>query len=291
MEGVASSGFLNQIVSSNYSSREKVGNRVWDWRAFGDWKPVIWSLISQYVDDKVIEIFMNQPPEYVVGDDLSWLEARIDDAGNGLVDIKAYLNDQLLERYDCIRSYHGARPLHLESYYESGLQPLRTDHAKGLIEDIFLNGDFPELTQGVIAKAIEDVGPETREGRVYFEANERLLVEQCGHYMLYGSEYIIAVAAHLQGDRNYRPHLKTIGTPTVFLCDVPLRMLHPATLASFAGMALEFIFSDLIEGNFEPSWSRGAGFSIRELLRPEYIVGHYHPDIKRDPFAKFEATI
>jgi len=81
MEGVASSGFLNQIVSSNYSSREKVGNRVWDWRAFGDWKPVIWSLLSQYVDDKVIKIFMNQPPEYVVGDDLSWLEALIDDAG------------------------------------------------------------------------------------------------------------------------------------------------------------------------------------------------------------------
>ena len=106
----------------------------------------------------------------------------------------------------------------------------------------------------------------------------------CGHYLLYGSEYLTALAANLGGTRDYRRVLKERFAPTLFVCDVPLECLHPGTVTEFAGIALESIFKELLDGpSYAPDKRRGLAFSIRVPLESTCIVGHCHPTITRDP--------
>ena len=115
-----------------------------------------------------------------------------------------------------------------------------------------------------------------------------MLIAVAGHYMLYGSEYLTAIAAHLGPKQDYRQVLKQRGSPVAFICDVPLDLINEHTLKEFAGCALESIFQELLDGSeFRPDRWRGAGFSIREPLSPEYLVGHYFPVISRDPLSRW----
>lgn len=110
-------------------------------------------------------------------------------------------------------------------------------------------------------------------------------LRDCSHYVLYGSEYLTAIAAHLGRFRDYRQALKAHGAPTVFVCDVPLSLMREGTLREFAGIALEVVFQELLDGNSDfPELWRGGAFSIRQPLSPDSIVGHCNPGALRDPF-------
>lgn len=150
---------------------------------------------------------------------------------------------------------------------------------------MFAVGATPELTPTHLDRAIAAVGHENRGERPYFDWNESELVRRNGHYMLYGSEYLLAIASHIEGERDYRQDLKRRGEPVVFLCEAPLSMLHPGSLRSFAGCAIEVLFEELLELADGPSPTRGAAFSISQPLKPNHIVGHYSPIVGRDAFA------
>lgn len=203
------------------------------------------------------------------------------------IDSRDFLSEGLRKRYNALRSTHCTRTDDVGSFYRKGLLPLEPKIMEQRARDIFLSGKFPELTEENMARAVAEVGTETRSGRVYFEANEKLILEHGGHYALYGSEYVIALAAHLGGSRDYRRVLKTLGTPTVFICDVPFSALRDSTLGEFAGEAIADLFEELLPGpEYEPDPWRGAGFSIDGGLAPEHIVGHYHPARVRDPYCR-----
>jgi hypothetical protein len=240
--------------------------------------------MSDFIGPDVKKAFSNNPPKYLVSDDLAWLDDLVLKVRGIHVDSKAELAERLLDRYRAIRACHGTSAPTVDSFYKQGLRPLDIQEFHDQARKIFLSGEYSELSEDNLERAMEYVSPVTREGRVYFEANERFLIERCGHYMLYGSEYLTALAANLGGTRDYRRVLKSRFDPTLFVCDVPLENLHPGTVAEFAGTALESIFQELLDGpTYAPYKWRGAGFSIRVPLEPSCIVGHWHPTIKRDP--------
>ena len=104
--------------------------------------------------------------------------------------------------------------------------------------------------------------------------------------MIYGSEYLLAIAAHLKGRRDYRKILKSSGMPTIFVCDIPLELLSDYTILEFAGNALAKVFQELLGGEgFEPEGGLGSALSIRTYLPSKCIVGHYHPVVHRDPLS------
>ena len=275
----------DKLVPAQHSNRPPPPTGTWDYRAYGSWRDELWMLLSDLVDYEVKAAFLDRPPEYVVGDDLTWLDNIIWSVRGREVDSKSFLGRQLRRRYDALRAVHGTRTADLARFYSEGLRPLDPGFAQEQARQIFLGGAYPELTEADLARAITTVGSDLREGRVFFEANEDMLINQAGHYMLYGSEYLVAIAAHLGGFRDYRQVLKTRGNPTLFICDVPLRLVRESTLLEFAGTALEMMFQELLGGPaFEPDRMRGAGFCIREPLPASQIVGHYHPTVTRDPF-------
>lgn len=258
--------------------------RVWNWQNLPSWRDEVWRMLSDVVDEHVIAEFRRSPPEFIVSDDLSWLDDIVRKVTAREVDTKDLLANCLLEHYDAIRAFHGARPGDVETYYENGLLLLDAERFEASVRSVFLSGGFPELTPAHIENAIQAVGRDLREGRLYFEANERMLIDFCAHYMLYGSEYMVAIAAHIKGHRDYRQLLKHRGTPTVFVCDVPLEYMHPKAVADFAGLAIEVLFESLLDADYNhPSVGRGGGICLRRPLSPDCIVSHYHPDGLRDP--------
>ena len=274
----------DRLLNIEASERVAAPDGVWDLDRHRTWHRVVWSMISDFAGANVQKTFLRAPPEYLVSDDLSWLDSLVLKVHGHEIDSKHVLSDRLLQHYGAIRACHGTSTRSLDAFYEQGLRPLNIEEVHEMARRIFLNDQFPELSEANLQKAIEAVGPETREGHIYFEANEWFLKEMCGHYMLYGSEYLVALAAHLGRNRNYRRALKGRYPPTLLICDVPLKHLRPETVAEFAGMALQSVFQELLDGpTYEPSKWRGAAFSIQVPLDPSSIVGHCHPTITRDP--------
>lgn len=263
-----------------------VPSDVWDYRAYSTWRDEIWKLISDFADAEVQSEFKAAPPEYVVSDDLSWLDDIVYDVHGTEIDSKRCLAQRLRERYRAMRAVHGTRTAEHDRFYSEGLQPLVPDRFHADAREVFLSGDFPELSESDLQSAIAKVGADLREGRVFFEANEEMLIEHAGHYMLYGSEYLLAIAANIGNRRDYRQVLKNRGIPTLFVCDVPLDFISADTLLEFSGDALAKVFQELLDGDdFEPDRWLGAGFCINVPLAPEHLVGHYHPVVRRDPHA------
>ncbi|WP_260292398.1 hypothetical protein [Sedimenticola hydrogenitrophicus] len=267
-----------------YDERPDAPSDVWNHRDYGSWKTSIWGLIEDFATPEVVESFLAAPPEDIVSDDPSWLEEIVHRVRNEAFDMKSLLANRLRERYSAIRAVHGTRTDDVERFYGEGLKPLQPEKFHRQARLLFLQGKFPELNESSLQAAIHQVGSDLREGRVYFEANEEMLLTYCGHYMIYGSEYLTSLAAQIGSKRDYRQVLTTYGKPTVLVCDVPLELISDYTLEEFSGWSLEALFQELLEGSdFQINPSRGAGFCIRSRLDPHCIVGHYHPESIRDP--------
>jgi hypothetical protein len=51
--------------------------RVWNWQALPTWSDEMWRLLSDVVDADVIVEFRQSPREFIVSDDLSWLDGVV----------------------------------------------------------------------------------------------------------------------------------------------------------------------------------------------------------------------
>lgn len=241
-------------------------------------------MLSGVVSEEVRQSLIDEPPRFFVSDDMTWLNDAITDVDGLVVDAREHLLDRIEEHYSAVRAVHGSRPIDVSTIYAKGLVPLIPEDIHQRAREIFLSGDFPELTGASLDAAIRKVGSDLREGRLYFEGNEPMLIEECGHYMLYGSEYLCAIAAHLGRYPDYRQVLKDIGAPTVFVCDVPLSLIDLSTLREFAGMAIEMVFEELVHGAHGYKYMhQGAALCICSSLPPGCIVGHYSPEQIADP--------
>ena len=103
------------------------------------------------------------------------------------------LAERLSQRYCAIEAFHGCCPHDLSVYYEKGLRPLSLKLSDKYIKELFLHGKFPELNETIVDEVISDIKKDydQRDERVFFALDEEdHLVKFCGHYMLYGSEYV-----------------------------------------------------------------------------------------------------
>ena len=258
--------------------------RTWDWSDFKSWQGEFRNLLSDLVTPKLVCAFRSNPPEYVVGDDLNWLDTLISDQRDICVSSKQVLAERIVERYDAMRAYHGARPFEPAHYQKQGLVvldgPARVTEFRTFLDTIGLSVEPDRLSEAVLR-----VGTDLREGRIFFEANADFLLRHCGHYMLYGSEYINAIAAQIS--ERHRAALQRIGVPTVFVCDVPLRLISDGQIEDYAGMALQSLFMAELNDGFEHAGEHDpSGLMIRENLPPDCIVGHFHPDRLFDPYTQ-----
>lgn len=277
-------GHGRQIAASP-GSRPPVPDGTWNFSSFLSWRSAVWRLMDDVLDERVRAKFLRAPPRCIASDYLDWLDDIVFRSTGRTVDTKTLTAERLVRRYTALRACHATSTMDVDAYYRDGILPLDPAVIHRKAEAVFLGGAFPELSKADLDRTIAALGHGTRAGNVFFDANEMSLIEDSGHYLLYGSEYLLAIAANLPRHRDYRMVLKRRSTPTMFVCDVPLSHIPAGTVLEFAGTALQFIFEELLHGDGyqpEPHW--GGGFRVATRLDPENIVGHYYPEKINDPF-------
>jgi len=285
-------GCEERQVPAGLASRPAPPDDVFCWPLVDTWRARVWAMLADIVTDEVKAAFVENPPEHVVSDDLSWLDDIVSEVTGIEIDIKQLTAARLATEWRAFRAAHATRTDDVCRFYREGLRLLRADDAERRARDLLLDGRFGQANEERLAAAIEDVGARApvggREGRLYFCADESSLVTRrggSGHYLVYGGEYLYCLAIRTVGTLDARRVLKSVGRPTMFLCDIPMPRMRHETLLEFAGSILEYLFCELVEGLEARALSPGAGsaLSLAEDLPGEYIVGHYHPVAVENP--------
>ena len=180
---------------------------------------------------------------------------------------------RLRQEYSAILCYHGARPINIDSYYTKGLMLSNTSelihYAKKLFNSMSI---IPPIQIKEVDLAIKKMNY-SNEGLSYLALDNRHLIEDVGHYLIYGSEFIMSIAAQFKKVQRIQSlqTLKTIGTPTIYKINLPLDFLSQSDLTQLAwhigNMSLYNERPEVI--NFT--------FTLMNNLPKEYIIDHYHP--------------
>lgn len=285
-------GHEERQIAEEASARPKLADDVFCYPQPETWRTRIWEMLADYITDDVKAEFVRNPPEYVVSDDLGWLDDIIFAVTHRTCDIKELMGERLGREYRAFRAGHATRTSDLAPFYMQGLKCLRAEEIEDRARTIFLNGRYECANEERLQRAINDIEARKksggREGRLYFAAEESSLftrIGSSGHYLIYGSEYLYCLGMRVTSTWETKRALKEIGRPTMLVCDIPIALLSPYTLKEFGGMMLEFLFCELVDG-LEPctlSPGSGSAFSLMIDLPPEHIVGHYHPASIYDP--------
>lgn len=133
----------------------------------------------------------------------------------------------LASQYTGVLVYHGCRAEDVTTYYQRGLLCSSGVELDAKARSLFLTSEFPEITPQQLDAAISKLGVRD-EGRIYACLDHRHVLEEAGHYLIYGSERLCAIATALCTNTSidYRQVLKRNGRPT--LLHVGLQWRHVA---------------------------------------------------------------
>ena len=234
--------------------------RLFIWRRFAEWIPPILDWSQRAIPSEALEAAQIDPDKYFYGNS--------DSAG-----VSVELARRFSNAYSRIRLFHACRPTDIGSYFQNGLRPLSihmmNDRAKGL----FLSGGFPDITEGRLHDAITDLKGDRRDGKLYLCLDDVELVNYAPHYHQYGSEYLHAIAVRLSKDCVRA--LQSLGTPTIFVCDVPTGYLDDADILA---LVTELTRRAILETQ-NPGDYHGIDHTVafHEPLPASVITSYYHP--------------
>jgi len=255
-----------------------------NWRQGCHWRRKIETMLRGQITPQLKRKLRDMDPDSFFSDDLRWLEeAR--GANIHTLSLKTILSDILAVCQ--VRTYHACKPKELGSYLRRGLVTLNPEVAAKELRRLMGRhaGLMPLLTQGSLDKALSRIAAERREGSVWLGLDNRGLITDSGHYLIYGSEYVAGVLAEV-GGQEYVGILKQEGIPTVFIVDLPLRLVSASDLTALAELLLAEWAQGIARGSLASPLS-GFSFELKVNLPARHIVGHYHPRRIKDPLDRF----
>ena len=191
------------------------------------------------------------------------------------------------DSFSHVSMFHCCRPRHTEPYYSEGIRVLSADEANKQFMDLCRESNgLVNIPEQDISAAIDSMSDSYgRFGQVYFGLDDRFLIEHCGHYLIYGSEYLQSLCSHLRDRIRYdlSSQLKRIGIPTVFRARISVSQFKSQELSTLAGDALPAWAYRIAHNKREPGLLDFA-IMLGHTLPPTDIVTHYHPEEIPDPF-------
>lgn len=203
-----------------------------------------------------------------IDDDEAWIDLAADVLCADPVEMIQVVADSL--EVMSVRAYHGCRPVDVSSYYRRGLRVMHPDEQVKIARDL-LSADpcGGPILDRLDARA-KEIGTERVAGRVWLALDHRFLVRYCGHYLIYGSEYLQGLLAERQN------LLLKRGRPTIFKVNFPISYLYPSDRDLLARHLLRD-WTQIRAGARDASQLQDFGWSVRWTLPPEMIVEHFHP--------------
>lgn len=259
----------------------RTDDAIWNGRSFAWKRPASWTgpmatWLWPRLRDGWSECLRPGSERDICWDDEAWLNL-LDTVATG--DLETLLHDlaEVLDRAT-LRTYHGTRTHDAGSFFEAGLQVHdRVEMTRRLTTLVEENDELAALRGARLSEAIAQIENTTDDGRLHVVADDAFFLDHAAHYLIYGSEWIMAVLGP-EGRR----FLRSYGTPTLLEIDLPLRMVHPGSRYEFARvLAREWV---RLTCN-ATDWTSPIdfAFSLAVDIPASCIVGHAHPAEMRDP--------
>lgn len=174
-----------------------------------------------------------------------------------------------LENFTYIRAYHGCRPIDVETYQVNGIQPISYEKAKQELLYRLKGSRIPEARQLIVFEKHWANLSDVHKG-VWFTLTREELLEESGHYLIAGSEFLLSIATELFCHYD----LRRTGIPTIFHCNVPIRLISQ--------FWIDALQNAIINKRFSP-----CGFKISSDLPSEYIIKPEYPKKIKDPHNRY----
>lgn len=259
----------NAIVYRGRDINHRRRVQVFSWSEIGKWERAVRAMLADVIDARLVRRFRKRSPEFIVGDDLSWL----DDLIGWNESIHDVFTDRFIDHYDSVLAFHGCRPTRLAGYRRAGLRLCNIEKLNTLARRIFGCGD--EIDNAIADLAHDRFGysySELNSARIFFCLSKQFLVEHCGHYLLYGSEYLLCIGARL----GRKQELRNRGKATVVEVALPISILQRRDVRELCGRIIEEIFERVLDPQFR-TLAPNFGFEVRHPVPPECIVAFHHP--------------
>ena len=256
------------------------------WKEPSEWEPLVAAVIPTAIRSELTVLLRRHKKAFHYLDDVLAFQDVYSKIGL-YVEVAAQLPTNLREAFGHVRMFHCCRPVDIKSYYECGIRvpyPLKLNEQFRAL--FFKNSSFPEITPARIDEAIEAAkDSDDWDDLVYFGLDDRYLIERCGHYLIYGSEYLQCLVAHIGRDagNSEKAELRKLGIPTILVVDVPIECFSNHELCELGEAALHAWAYRLVHQKEEIRMLNFA-ISIEHGLPPGCIKEHYHPECVPDPF-------
>lgn len=231
-------------------------------------------------ENQVIE-FMN--PEKWVHKIINLLESeRITIPNNaelkkwGLTDhVDNVTSEKILKLFSkfYIRAYHACRPIDVNDYYRHGLKIPDTNMYYELYDEYIKRLNI-RLTREQYERGRTSLEASGLDKKIYFHFQPYPLLNFSGHYLVYGSEKM--VAAFVTALQSESPHdflENQFGQATLLEINVPINMLDKVSQKLVCGHAL-FCLKQFV--NNKPYETDSCAW-INNDLPAKYIAAHTHP--------------
>ena len=199
---------------------------IFEWDKVTNWKRLFLEDITDILGEEFFSKYISAGRPQIYEDVLTKLAPYITWPIDEALDL---MYSRFYRRFAKVRAYHGCAPANPETYYSKGIIPLDIGAIHAEVREEFLNGSYPELSSVLVERAIENARPGASPDSVYLALDSRTFIEDCGHYIRYGSEYRVGIAANLvqlTSGRDYRLAFRDKGMPTIFVCDIPAAVIE-----------------------------------------------------------------
>ncbi|MBB4303776.1 hypothetical protein GGD81_002828 [Rhodobium orientis] len=247
-----------------------------EWKRPNTWVPLLSRWIRPHLNERGIRYLQRFGYQEICWDDSEWLGITQSVLNK---DIEFVVQDFAEAVHaSTIRTFHGCRPVAPRTYHEDGIMMNNPraleEQARRLVYD---DETLTSLRPSIEKEIIEYIFRDQDQGNVFVVLDDRFMISSAGHYLIYGSEWLVG----LLGPRAHST-LRNRGYPTIFVVDLPLNLINFEVVKHlFEALLQEWT---RIKVN-RPSWipEKNFSFCLHQDIPSSMIVTHYHPKLICDP--------
>lgn len=243
-------------------------SKIIDWKNSQSWCPALSSWIKPYLNIDGIKSLRRMGYQDICWDDSAWLE-KLPFVTQADID---FLTRQLSEdiKVASVRTYHGCCVADASTYHRSGILLNNPENLADQVRELVNKEDYLEHLRSKIDDIICDFEDRDRDrGQLYLALDDRSLISSAGHYLLYGSEWIMC----LFGAEDF---LRNRGIPTILSIQLPLALVTSGDRGELA-TALIQEWVRIQVNSPEETPEKDFTFCLKKMIPPEMIISHYHP--------------
>lgn len=252
---------------------------VLDWKRRESWEPAVQRGLARIAGTDYVERLRQRSAAFEYVDDS---EPVFEVLGLGAeAEVVGAIGTELAQESTHFASYHACRTENVGEYYYKGILPMAAEEVRERFSRMFA-GPPHFVDPAALEAAIAEVSTATREGNVHVVLDDRGFLDDCGHYLVYGGEYLHALAANVPGrGLELRDALRESGRATILCCHLPFSLLPERErlvdcMVAQHGYWVTHSASDPTDLDFT--------VTLKRRVPANAVKSHFHPVRIRDPY-------